>query len=240
MKKLLAMLLFIVLLTPSLSAYANIYGDNVSGNDLSDQRTFGSPNYDPSNTEGGLDGLWFPSFSIDWNISQNTDTLMWTYEYTLATYRTDISHFILELSDGATQNDFSDFYINGQSSGFGNNIEGPSLWGQHPSNPGYPTDDEIFGMKFDSGGDTASYQFTTSRSPVWGNFYAKGGKLQGGIFAHTYNNALANDEFSSDNELDFIVRPNGPPVAPEPVSYVLFSAGGAALGIRSYLKKKRN
>jgi hypothetical protein len=209
--------------------------------DLKDQRTFSSPYYNPSSSEGGLSGYWPYSFSIEWDVTQDLNTKLWTYEYTLSAARKDISHFILEITDSATADDFTDFSINGNHSSYQDNIEAPRRWGQHPSNPGYPVATDIYGMKFNTGGSAVTYSFTTANDPVWGNFYAKSGKDKG-QWIYAYNNALAIEGFNSNNKLDFILRPDGggnPPVAPEPVSYLLFFVGGAALAGRTYLKRKK-
>ncbi len=238
MKRLILSFIMIISLSLSLSAHASIYGQSVADSDLRDQRTFSSNNYDPSNSEGGLDGFWPSPFSIAWEISHHNDSMMWSYEYTLSVERKDLSHFILELSDGTTQSDIREIRINGNRSDFGDGLEGPSLWGLL-SNSGYPTEAEIFGMKFDASEHSITYQFTTSRDPVWGNFYAEGGNHDG-VSAYAYNKALAYDGFDSNDKLDFIVRPNGaPPVVPEPVSTVLFLTGGATLGLRQIVKRKR-
>ncbi len=62
------------------------------------------------------------------------------------------------------------------------------------------------------------------------------------IELYAYNNALGFHEFNSEDKLDFIVRPNGgsnPPVVPEPISSALFITGGATIGLRRFLKKRK-
>ncbi|RJQ56078.1 MAG: hypothetical protein C4526_02480 [Nitrospiraceae bacterium] len=126
--------------------------------------------------------------------------------------------------------------INGSPADF----EGPALWGKRKgqSNHGIPFD--FYGIKFDSGGSTVTYSFTTALDPVWGNFYAKSGKDHGN-WINARNNALGYEGFESMDKLDFIPRPDGganPPVVPEPVSSILFVAGCAVLGGRVYLRKR--
>ena len=196
-----------------------------------------------SHSEGGLGGFWPFSFSISWNVSQDINTDLWTYEYTLSATKKDVSHFIIEVSDGAAQNNFSQLSANGKLLSFGDKNSKVNYLGsnQGKSNPGYPSSTEIYGIKFDTGELSTTYKLTTDRSPVWGNFYAKGGRDKDSRqFVHVYNSALAVGNYNSDEKIDFIVRPNGTPIVPEPASVVLFLTGSAALGFRSLLKRMKN
>ncbi len=239
MKKLIALTISLVLYSFVLSVDASLYSEAAYPDDLDDMRTFSS---NPTNSQDGLGGYWPYSFAIDWDISQDTQSLLWTYTYRLSADRKDISHFILEVSPGATENDFSNFSVNGNPLTYGSGIEGPNHWSGDSngnSNPDFPSETPLYGIKFDIGGADVTYQLTTNRAPVWGNFYAKSGKDKG-TWVTAYNNALATNNFDSDNKFDFIARPNGaPPVVPEPVSSILFLSGSVALGIRHVLKKQK-
>ena len=215
------------------SIHASLYGESVQFNDLHDQRTFSlAPDYDPDQSKGGLSGYWPYSFIISWDITYDLNSSIWNYEYDLSVANKDISHFILELSDTAQNNDITNIVINGSTA----SVEGPKTWtkagNQIIPNP-------FYGIKFDDGGESVSYSFESSLDPVWGNFYAKGGTDEGNL-VNAYNNALEDSNFNSDDRLDFIVRPNGgssPPVVPEPISSTLFIVGGATLGFRRFRKK---
>lgn len=253
--KLLTVLLILALCFVQ-SAKAGLYGESVSFADWQDQRTYSLvPDYNPNHSGGGLGGNWPYSFSISWNISYDLDSMLWHYEYNLSAAKKDISHFILEVSDDAQQNDFMNIVINGYSA----DVDGPQTWTK-AGNQILPN--SLYGIKFDEGGSSVVYSFDSIRNPVWGNFYAKGGVDHGGdsddysdsdsdnenyygkrnnyTLINAYNNAFAMDDFYSNNEIDFIVRPNGPyppPIVPEPVSSTLFIVGGAALGFRRFRKR---
>jgi hypothetical protein len=95
-----------------------------------------------------LGGYWPYSFAIEWNVTQDANTLLWTYEYTLSGTRKKVSHFILEVTDGAAKDDFTNLSINGQRANFKKNIKAPKFWGANPGNPGYPATTKIYGIKF--------------------------------------------------------------------------------------------
>ena len=127
-----------------------------------------------SSSDGGLMGVgaWTdPGVSeIFWEVTQNED-LSWHYEYVLSVPDTEseISHFILEVSPTFTANDI--FNENGAF----NQIEIKNHLETSPGSPELPQD--IYGIKFDDTyGNLLSIDFDSTRAPVWGDFYAKGGR----------------------------------------------------------------
>lgn len=216
------------------NSFAGIWGESVLLSDLSDGRSFYNAHYDPPYSEGGLSGYWPSVFTIQWDISQDSESLIWTYEYTLFSARKDISHFILELTEGENFIDYN----------WGSGAVEWGLWdGSHgQSDPGWPVGASFYGMKFDYGGSYVTYTLETTRDPVWGNFYVKSGKHNGND-VYAYNSGLeeftvdpgGKIHFTSDDKLDFIVRPDGgssPPVVPEPASSILFLAGSVVFAYR--------
>jgi len=232
MKKLSCLILILALIVFASTAFAGIWGESVSDDDLHDGRSFLGAAYDPPYSIGGLEGFWPSIFSIQWDIEKDPASSVWTYEYTLYSARKDISHFILELSESGNYDDLS----------WGPDpVEGPRFWDgtNGNSDPSWPDGISIYGIKFDSGGSYVTYTIETTRNPVWGNFYVKSGQ-DDDTWVYAHNNALAIENFARNAKLDFIVRPDGgsnAPVVPEPASALLFFAGSAVFAYRRYFKK---
>jgi hypothetical protein len=242
MKKLSSLILILALFVLASTSFAGIWGESVSISDLSDGRSFHNPSYDPPYYEGGLQGYWPGDFSIQWDITQDLSSLLWTYEYTIFAAQKDLSHFILELTEGEGFGEILDPRVRfGSKEWQSMPIDGPRVWdgSNGKSDPLWPDGTGLYGLKFDSGSKTVYYAFETMRDPVWGNFYAKSGR-HNEQWVHVYNNALAIENFESNNKLDFIVRPDGgsnPPVVPEPASSLLFITGSAVFAYRRYFKR---
>ncbi|MBN1972643.1 MAG: hypothetical protein JW787_03330 [Sedimentisphaerales bacterium] len=162
-------------------------------------------------------------FAIEWTISL-IDHSYWHYEYRLsANSSPGLSHFILQVSNNFTENDFWNL-----SSGINAYLN--TYDGQDPSNPGMP--DSIYGLKFEdlkivaaAGilGDAEEWQWTCSfdslREPMWGNFYAKGG-----TDSFAYNTGL-------NDGIDFIAVPDTVAV-PVPAAVLLGMLGMLIAGIK--------
>ncbi|KPK02374.1 MAG: hypothetical protein AMK71_02375 [Nitrospira bacterium SG8_35_4] len=242
MKKLTCLILFLAFFAMAATSFAGIWGESVALSDLSDGRSFYDAHYDPPYSEGGLEGYWPSVFTIQWHITQDLSTSLWTYEYTLSAPRKDISHFILEITGGDGFGDILEPRVQfGSGEWQSMPVIGPRIWdgSNGKGTPGWPEGTSMYGIKFDSGDSTVSYAFETMRDPVWGNFYAKSGR-HNEQWVYVFNNALAMENFDSNDKLDFIVRPDGggnPPVVPEPASSLLFLTGGAVYAYRRYIKK---
>ncbi len=181
-------------------------------------------------------GTRYKTFNIAWNITQVTGGFNYSYTFTYTRFTGGgtrpapaISHFILDLSTNCTEeasgcvqnqtytgapDDYSDYQY--------------GTFGAGPSNPGLPAGKTIQGIKFNTSEFESgeSLTFFSTRIPVWGDFYIKGGSAEG-----AYNKGLTHP--TSANILDFIARPDtvpAPPV-PEPGTWVLLGIAGAMLGV---------
>lgn len=152
----------------------------------------------------------------------------WHYQYTFTNFGSpDISHAILDLTDDAVTPNIDPFAVYNIDTNSGDDVKVElTTFGPHPSNPGFPAGNSIIGIKFDFGGESPFIiEFDSNRSPVWGDFYVKGGND-----SLAYNDGLTKHA-SSDDVSDFIARPNGiiepAELTPEPATLATWLAGMA-------------
>jgi hypothetical protein len=175
-------------------------------------------------------------FGVSWDITHNSDAGTWTYEYLFTASDKSISHAILEV----TLDEFAFSLFDG-SSGF----TMPETYSDSGSNPLMPN--PLFGVKYDliDSDDANELPLTivTDRAPVYGVFYAKGGKSRGpdgGEWMVAWSTGLNHSNYQTNTSLsvtDFIVRPNGSTpeepgtfaTNPEPGTAVLGLLGALAL-----------
>jgi hypothetical protein len=181
-------------------------------------------------------------FKIDWIITFNGGTIQWTYQYTFTSddgtgMTPNASHWIFEVSENFTSNDISDanFPTVGPQT-FLADPDAPNSTspGANKGKPNLPAN--IFGIKADSGSDEvadATFSFTSTRAPVWGDFYAKDGKHTG-IVVTAWNTGIGTDPTAVTTDFTpWIPTPgtlpvlpsNIPQVIPEPTAAVVWGLG---------------
>lgn len=209
---------------------------------------------DLTTANGGLVGksAWENDSSIKWWVSETNQG--WLYKYQLTMPRKDVSHFSIEVSDCFTQNDIWGATVNGKTAQTFVDTYGPGLHGNSdPTIPGI-----LFGVKLESEYYTTEnvVEFYSSKAPVWGDFYAVGGKNT------TPANSLWNEGFkdwnnslpgfqdydpivaaSNGSVQNHILRPDtmnhNPPAVPEAGTLALAFMGMApVIAMRKKLSKR--
>jgi hypothetical protein len=128
---------------------------------------------------------------IKWVVTQDTSGF-WNYSYEFRVPKGDVSHFILEVSDGFKASDMFNVWtswadpkvdIGTHASGSGN-----------PNMPG-----TIYGIKFDETvGTTINFSFDSWRVPVWGDFYAKDG-----VWGEAWNAGFLDPDPTWENTVEY-------------------------------------
>jgi len=200
---------------------------------------------------GGIWGSAFQGFKIKWTV-ESLFGGNWLYQYDLTNANGDqftagaVSHFIIEVSDNVTLNDFWDFKKDGVAIPNSEFVL-DDFDGQGGSNPNIPG--SVHGVKFDTE-EGKTYSVISSRGPTWGDFYTKDGNAGKNSVpsGQSEENSAWNSDFLladptdapangllSDGQGGFqykILRPDtttgpssNPPFIPEPATMALMGNG---------------
>lgn len=202
----------------------------VSGTDLTSSRDVG-------NGVTATSGWETNDFTISWDISFNSTTSLWDYEYTFSNavisgVGGNVSHWIFEVSPEFTSSDISDASFK---------VEGPGTTSSPSSgNPFLPGD--IFGIKADT--EASVYTFSSTKAPIWGDFYGKDGKTDG-VFNAAWNTGFGTDPLGTTTDFtNWVATPDTvlglPPVVPEPASLAIWSLLAVGCGAGALRRRKKN
>lgn len=167
---------------------------------------------------------WSSAF-LSWVITGDTSSGLWQYVYTFGfSGGPALSHGIIEVSDV-----FGDADIVSLGGCEIDDDLVDDYSGSNPSNPEMPAG--MKGLKCDTltEDNPVTWTLVTTRVPVWGDFYAKGGNPRGNYGAAWNAGFLALDpaEAAANGSLrDHILRPDTQTIdAPEPAALVLLGLG---------------
>jgi hypothetical protein len=172
---------------------------------------------------------------LEWWVTDNMDG-SWHYKYQFSHPGSATSHFIFEVSANLTVND-----VFNETGDFANwKIEDYTSANGNPNMPG-----GVHGLKFDeTWGNVTVAEFDAWRPPMWGDFYAKGGKVPGTpVWNAAWNSGFAAADpiaaFHDGPEQGHLLVPDTgpPPPVPEPSTMLLLGSG--LIGTIAVLRRRR-
>lgn len=224
MRKLLVIaFVFVLVLGIGGKAWALSYSGTITG--TGDDGLFGTDGWDDA--------------TLSWAVDDTSHEEYWTYNYTFDVNAKSISHFIFEVSEN-----FTAVNINQDFTTSGWQLDTYSSTAQGQSNPGIP--EPLYGIKWDTlalpGEDVRTFSVTlvSDREPMWGDFYAKDGKVdQGQLEVYAYNTGFldtTSDPIDHGNAGGWVLVPDTASI-PEPATLLLLGSGFLGLAL---LSRKRS
>ncbi len=153
----------------------------------------------------------------------------WKYTYTLHVPKKDISHFIVEVSDG--EDPFTVCNLADVTGAGEYEVQRYHPTGDSGSNPLMPGD--LYGVKLEDWGEKTevAVSFFSDRQPVWGDFYAKdgtsGGEHNPVVLYNTGFSATDPADAPADGSVENHLLV--PDTVPEPAVMTLLLLGGVGL-----------
>ena len=181
-------------------------------------------------------------------IGKGADIGLWKYNYILDPVDGSkgggaVSHSLIGVSDTFTRANFK-VGSGGEMTTSPGEIKDWEPTGDSGSNPHMPGN--LFGIKFDFGGDPATYMIVTNRAPKYGDFFAKNGKVGGngplkGQWNTIWNSGFGTAGGAIDKDYlkqDWIITPDTVTVVPLPATAWMF--GTALFGLIGLTRRKLN
>jgi hypothetical protein len=126
-----------------------------------------------------LGGNYSPNLAVEWAVTAEAGLLRYSYTFT-GFQAPGISHLIVGLSESCRTSTTCVQDVRVNSTGVAAGNVSFDDWGLSSSNPGLPGSVTFFGVKIDTPQGVQSqapvtFSFLSDRTPVYGDFYAKGG-----------------------------------------------------------------
>jgi PEP-CTERM motif len=179
-------------------------------------------------TTDGVDGTgpWDTNFKFEWWVEQQVDN-SWFYKYAMSDTLGNalvkaVSHWYIEVSPNVTSDDFW---------GFG------GAWSFVSETHGGTAFPNSLKLDYGESGQT-EWSFYSSKTPVWGDFYAKDGTTGGpnGETIYAWNSSFGQPDPlnpAADGSINYkILRPDSVTTIPEPGTLGLIGIGLAGLALR--------
>ena len=175
---------------------------------------------------------------MSWKVDDETNPGSWTYAYNFLVTEKDISHIMIEVSEDFTKDNITEISSPASVDGyFDEDDPTPRLYTAANGNPGM-LDAGLFGIKWDNL-VTKSYDFwiVSNRVPMWGDFYAKDGKVDGND-VYAYNTGFGTETTAAigdGNAGGWVLVPDTHEV---PIPPTIFLFGCSLIGLAVVRRKK--